>query len=145
MRRCYRNGLAALSLLFVPLLHLRAQSTKAELFGVVSDPSRRPVAGAAVVLTNTGTDSKLSAESDTNGGYHFFALPAGAYQLVIAKSGFSALRRSGIAIRVGDRLNLDLQLQIGEVFQSVVVTAAVPLLQSTCRAARFVVEQEKVG
>ena len=49
-----------------------------------------------------------------------------------------------MALRVGDRLSLDLDLKIGDVSQAVEVTAAAPLLQSNRGTASFVVEQKKI-
>jgi hypothetical protein len=123
---------------------VRAQSTKAEVFGMVRDPGSLGVSGATVDLVNTGTDVKLSVMSDAAAHYHFFAVPAGSYQLVVTKEGFSTYRRDGIAVRVGDQINLDLELRVGNIAESVEVTAAAPLLQSTRGTASFVVEQRKV-
>jgi hypothetical protein len=102
------------------------------------------VNGAAVDLVNTGTEVKRSVVSDDNGSYHFFALPAGTYSVTVAKEGFAKLQRDGVALRVGDQINLDLALRVGNVTESVEVTAAAPLLQSTRGTASIVVEQEKV-
>ncbi len=143
MGHSYHRGFAAL-LLLVSMSTLRAQSTKAELFGVVRDPAGLPAESAAVDLINTGTGAKLSVQSANDGAYHFFALAAGSYQIVLVKNGFNTLRRDGIVIRVGDQISLDLELQVGEVSQSVVVTAAAPLLQSSRGTATFVVEQKKI-
>ena len=123
---------------------LRAQATKAELFGVIHDPAGLPVIGATVKLVNVGTDVKSSVRTDAKGAYHFFALPSGTYRMEVAKEGFSTLRREGLFLRVGDRLSIDLELKIGDVSQSVEVTAAAPLLQSSRGTASFVVEQKKV-
>src|SRR4051794_18347487 len=123
---------------------MTAQSTKAELFGVIRDPGSLPVTGAAVELTNVGTDVKASVRTDAKGAYNFFALPAGTYRIEVTKEGFSVLRRDGLVLRVGDRLSLDLDLKIGDVSQAVEVTAAAPLLQSSRGTASFVVEQQKV-
>src|SRR5262245_55118863 len=109
----------------------RGQSTKAELFGILRDRSGLPVSSATVELVNARTESKLTAESDTGGVYHFFALPAGSYQITVTKTGFSTLRRDGIVVRVGEQVSLDLQLPVGDVAQSIVVTEAAPLLRST--------------
>jgi hypothetical protein len=132
-------ALAALSC--VPIY---GQSTKAELFGAVRDPEMLPVNGATVDLINTATDTKLSTVSDSTGAYHFFALPAGAYRITIVKRGFATLRRDGIVLRVGDRIDLSLDLRVGDVSQSVEVTAAAPLLQAIRGTSSFVVEQKKV-
>jgi len=125
-------------------LVLNAQSTKAELFGTVRDPGTLPVNGASVELVNNGTDTRLSTVSDAAGSYHFFALPAGTYRLVVVKDGFTTLRRDGIVLRVGDQINLEIELRVGDVSQSVEVTAAAPLLQSTRGTTSFVVEQRKM-
>src|SRR5687768_13803732 len=123
---------------------LEAQSTKAELFGVVRDPGMLPVNNALVSLTNMGTDAKLSIHSDVDGTYHFFALPAGTYRLHVSKVGFGPLRREGLVLRVGDRVGIDLSLQVGQISESVEITAAAPLLQSNRGTTSFTVEQKKV-
>lgn len=123
---------------------LYGQSTKAEVFGIVRDSAGLRVDGAAVDLVNTGTEGKLAVQSGTDGSYHFFAVSAGTYRIAVVKEGFATLNRDGIAIRVGDQISLDLELRVGEVSQSVQVTAAAPLLQSSRGTASFVVEQKKV-
>jgi len=121
-----------------------AQSTKAELAGIVRDPSGLAVPGADVRLVNVNTQAEQSIVSDDDGRYHFFALQPGAYSLNVAKSGFSTLRREGLVLRVGDQISLDLALAVGNVTESISVTAEAPLLQSTRGTVGFVVEQQKV-
>jgi hypothetical protein len=143
MDHYYHRVFVALLLLAVSS-PIQAQSTKAELFGVVRDAAGLPAEGATVELINTGTDTKLSVQSGADGAYHFFALAAGSYQIVLTKSGFATLRRHGVVIRVGDQISLDLELKVGDVSQSVNVTAVAPLLQSSRGTASFVVEQKKI-
>ncbi|MGJ5819899.1 TonB-dependent receptor domain-containing protein [Paludibaculum fermentans] len=134
--------LAALTALsFGPLA---GQSTKAELFGVVSDPGHLPVSLAIVQLTNTGTNLVSSVTTRTDGSYQFLALPAGAYQVSVQKPGFAPLQRDGITLRVGDRLEVPLTLKVGDATQVVEVTAAAPLLQASRGTVSYVVEQRKV-
>ncbi len=135
---------AAFLLLALCVGSVRAQSTKAELFGLIRDPGKLPVSGAAVELVHAGTGVKLSVTSQSNGGFHFFALPAGTYRVTVAKEGFASHRRAGIVLRVGDRVDLDLDLRIGDIAQSIEVTAAAPLLQASRGTAGFVVEQKRV-
>ncbi|MEP7362318.1 MAG: TonB-dependent receptor [Acidobacteriota bacterium] len=123
---------------------LHAQSTKAELGGTVRDPLGLAVNTASVELTNTATGTTLPTASDPSGAWRFFALPAGNYRIAVSRQGFATLRRDGITLRVGDQVNLDLALQLGDASQAVEVTAAAPLLQSTRGTASFVVEQKKV-
>lgn len=124
---------------------LPGQSTKAELFGRVSDPSGLPVPGASIELENTATEVQHTAGSQSpEGSYHFFALPAGVYRLTAAKQGFRTLRRDGIQLCVGDRIALDLGLELGEMTESIEVTADAPLIQSSRGTVSFVAEQRKV-
>lgn len=133
---------AAIAFLLAP--SFRAQSTKAELLGVVRDPSALPVRSAVVELKSEGTGAIVSAATSDEGAYQFFALPAGEYRLSVSKDGFALLRREGITLRVGDRLTLDVDLKLGDARQTVEVTAAAPLLQSNRGTVSFVVEQKKV-
>jgi hypothetical protein len=123
---------------------LRAQSTKVELSGLVRDPAGLPVEGADVRLVNTATEAEQSSATGADGRYHFFALLPGTYAITITKPGFSALRREGVSLRVGDLIALETVLPVGNVTESINVTAAPPLLQSTRGTVSFLVEQQKV-
>src|SRR6266446_6907220 len=112
------------SLLIV--IALSGQSTKVELSGLVQDPSGLPVQGAEVRVLHMSTQAEQSNETSGDGRYHFFALQPGTYAITIAKSGFTPQRRDGIALRVGDQIALDFSLQIGNISESVNVTAAAP-------------------
>ncbi|MBI4890629.1 MAG: TonB-dependent receptor [Acidobacteria bacterium] len=142
----FRTALRPLpALLSLLAASLPAQSTKAELFGIVLDPSGLPITGAVVELLNAATSSTLTRESDSKGSFHFIALPAGVYRLSVTKQGFVALRRDGIVVRIGDQVNIDAPLQLGDVNQSVLVTADAPLLQAVRGTASFAVDQKKVA
>lgn len=131
-----------LAALVLPNVH--AQSTKAELYGTIRDTSGLSVGRVAIAAVHIATGTKLSATSDAEGIYHFFAVPAGSYRIEAVKDGFATLRRGGVAVRVGDQISIDLELRVGDVSQSVDVTAAAPLLQAARGTASFVVEQKKV-
>ncbi len=139
-----RSKLSRLASALFFLASAHAQSTKAELFGVVRDPGHLPVSGAAVELLNVDLQTKLSLQSDEGGSFHFSALPAGNFEVTASKVGFAALHRRGIMLRVGDRINLDLDLTIGNATESIEVIADAPLLQATRGTASFVVEQKRI-
>jgi hypothetical protein len=110
----------------------------------VRDPAGLAVEGAEVRLVNPRTEAAQSTATDAEGRYHFFALQPATYAIHVAKAGFSVLRRDGVVLRVGDQVAVDLALQIGSVTESVNVTAAAPLLQSSRGTVSLVVEQRKV-
>src|SRR5437764_3820069 len=109
--------LSTLLLFACSLALLDAKSTKAELFGILRDPAHLPVASAAVELIDTGTGARQSVTTQTDGSFHLFALSSGTYQISVVKNGFTTLHRDGLMLRAGDRINLDLDLQLGDVSQ----------------------------
>ncbi len=138
----YACQLILLGLLVAPALV--AQSTKAELFGIVRDPAGLAVGGARVELENLATGLTLSQVSGAAGEFQFLGMPVGEYRLRARKEKFASLERSGIVLRVGDRLGLELELKLGDAQQAIEVSAAPPLLQASRGTVSFVVEQKKV-
>lgn len=137
-------SLRLLGLVLIVLLPIKAQSTKAELYGTVRDPGGLAVADAAIELTNTALDTKLNTATDTNGTYRFFALPAGGYKITVTKTGFTTLIRDGVMLQVGEQVGLDLSLALGDVSQSIEVTADAPALQATRGTVSFTLDQKKI-
>ena len=121
-----------------------AQSTTAELFGVVRDPAGLAAPNATVSLRNAATQAESTAVTGPAGAYHFYALRPGSYTITASKEGFAGLRRDGLVLRVGDRISLDLTLQVGDFTQQVDVTTAAPLLQENRGTVSFLVERRKV-
>ena len=136
--------IVCMTMLLLLLLSGALQSTKAELSGIVQDPSGLPVPEAAVRIANARTEAELKTLSGADGSYRFVALPSGVYEITVTKPGFSALKRTGIGLRVGDHLDVDLKLTVGNVDQFVEVSAAAPLLQSSRGTVSYVADQQRV-
>ncbi|MGH8248175.1 MAG: carboxypeptidase regulatory-like domain-containing protein, partial [Gammaproteobacteria bacterium] len=123
----------AFSYLLVLSLHAVlaiAQQNTGSLSGIISDPNAAAVPTAKVTATHTATGLKSETITTEAGVYVFASLPVGAYEISVEKTGFKRLNRSNIEIRVGQRLALDLQLELGDVQQSVNVVAEAPLLET---------------
>ena len=103
----------------------------AEFFGIVRDPAGLPVAAASIELRESATGAAHSSLTTQEGAYHFAALPPGPYTLTARKAGFVTLNRSGIELRIGDRIAADLNLVLGDRAESIEVTVAAPILQTT--------------
>jgi Carboxypeptidase regulatory-like domain/TonB dependent receptor len=123
---------------------LRGQSTKSELFGTVRDSTGLVIGQASVQLIEASTGSVVTVESNATGAFHFLGLANGTYELVTAKNGFASLRRTGIVLRVGDRVSVDVELSLGDASQSITVSAAPPLLQASRGTSSVLVDQQKV-
>jgi hypothetical protein len=120
------------------------QAGRAELFGLIQDPSNLPVPNAKAEAEDHATMVHYSAVSNERGEYHILGLPAGQYVLTVQQPGFHTYRQSGITLRLADQTQLDVKLEVGQPSQSVEVTAAAPLLQTASGQMGLNVEQEKI-
>ena len=91
-----------------------AQADRAEIFGVVLDPSGLPVPSAKVEADNSSTGVHYAGTADQRGKYHLVGLPAGQYALKVEKPGFRTVSPSGIMLRLADRIAIDVKLEIGQ-------------------------------
>src|SRR6266481_6161394 len=128
----------ALALITVP--HSFSQTTTAMLRGTVLDPSTTAVPRAEVTVANTDTGFHRTATTNDAGDYVIADLPYGPYRVSVVKPGFQELVRTGVVLNLGDRRTLDLILTVGEVTQSVSVSAEAPLLREADASLGQVIE-----
>jgi hypothetical protein len=120
---------------------LRAQSTYGALTGTVTDSSGAAVVGATVTLTNKATSEKEVQSTGETGLYSFVNLNPGDYRLVVEKAGFKRVDRSNVSIQVQQTSRIDFSMTVGQVSETVTVTAETPLLQSETSSLGQVVEE----
>jgi Carboxypeptidase regulatory-like domain/TonB-dependent Receptor Plug Domain/TonB dependent receptor len=99
------------------------------LSGTVSDPSGSAVADASVTLSSSQTGESYSTTTTSNGVYGFSLVKPGQYSLVVEKAGFRKSRREITSV-VGQFQTNNVQLEVGDITETVEVTASQPLLQS---------------
>lgn len=101
-----------------------AQLTSAgTVSGQVTDQQGAAVGDAAVLLTDTSTDSTRKTTTNDVGRYIFLNVAPGAYDLVVSKSGFKEARLSGQKSLVGTVLTLNVTLEVGAVTTRVEVSS----------------------
>lgn len=127
-------------LVVVPAPLARAQSTYGTVDGTVLDSSGAAVAGAQVTLTNVGTQEKRIQSTGAEGLYQFVNLPPGQYRVDVEKSGFKHFTRSNVEVQVQQDTHIDASLQVGQVSESVEVTAEASLLQPETSSLGTVVD-----
>lgn len=113
---------------------LLGQDFRATLTGQISDPSKAPIPGASVRAFKEGTNETKETRTNEQGVYTLPYLDPGAYLVEITQQGFAPAKRT-IVLRVADRLNLSLSLEIGSVTQEVTVLGEQELLD-TATASR---------
>ncbi len=132
----------SMTLFSPPLL---AQSTYGSIAGAVTDSSGAAIADAQVTLTNLGTSEKRTQTTGSDGLYSFVNLFPGRYKVEAEKTGFKHFTRPEVVVEVNQSARIDVTLQVGDVTQSVEVTAETPLLQSETSSLGQVVEQRETN
>ncbi len=109
---------------------LSGQDSRGTISGRTLDPSGAAVPGVLVRAVNNGTGAAVEARSNEAGNYTIpFVLP-GVYSVSAELAGFQRLERKNVEVRVNDSVALDLNMSLGDVTQSMEVTASTPLLET---------------
>jgi hypothetical protein len=108
-----------------------AQETRGSITGKITDPQSAVIPGAPVTVTNTLTGVVNKITTNQTGYYEVNFLDPGTYSVSGDAAGFKTTLRTGIVLNTGDRLTVDLQLEVGAATQSVEVTGQAPLLDTT--------------
>jgi len=109
---------------------LRAQISSADILGNAFDPSGAALVGVKISVTQLSTGITRETTSSDTGSYLFSTLPIGHYRLRAEINGFRNAIVEDVAVAEGDRLRVDLHMEIGQVSDSVLVTAQTPALQA---------------
>jgi hypothetical protein len=139
----------AAAFFFVLALHsplALSQAITGDILGTVRDASGAVVPGAKVVLTQTATGVKFMATTDVGGNYLFAQLKPDHYSIAVSKEGFKTTTISDIDLQLGQRPRVDVVLNLGQVTQSVTVSAGgVQLLETQTSSMGQVVPQTAVA
>lgn len=107
--------------LFAPLAS--AQITRGSIAGNVRDESGAVVPGAQVTVVAPGRNISRDATTDDEGFYRVGALDPGTYTVVVERTGFSKVENREVVVRTSLETTFDAQLRVGNVTESVDVTA----------------------
>ncbi len=113
-----------LAVLFVSARLGHAQERFGGLSGVVTDSSQAAIPGATITITNKQSGAIRSAVSGSDGSYSVPDLEPGRYTVVIELSGFQKVSNDDVLVLLGRTLAVNAQLTVGNVSETVYVTAA---------------------
>lgn len=137
-----------LGIIFVLLvlpLPLAAQRNTAAVSGHVYDPSGAPIPGATITAKQTSTGTTSNTTSNATGLFQFPFLIPGDYEFTVSKQGFDQYVQKGITLSVAQRATLDFKLKIGQVTQTVQVTANAPLLETSSGENSWTISSTRVA
>jgi hypothetical protein len=109
---------------------LIAQTTFGRIIGVIRDPGGGVVVGTKVTVKNTGTNIAKSAISDAAGSYEITHLNPGPYEITAESPGFQRFVNTGLLLETGQTLRIDINLQVGQITDTVTVQAQAPVIES---------------
>ncbi len=110
---------------------LYAQGLTGTITGNVADQSGSPIPGAEIVLNNVGTGQNRTGQSDSTGAFTFTQLLPSTYKVTVTSKGFKRYEQTEIILTATERVVLKrIDLQLGEISQTVEVTAETARLQT---------------
>jgi Carboxypeptidase regulatory-like domain/TonB-dependent Receptor Plug Domain len=136
-----RNALLFLCGAILPAF---AQQTTATLLGTITDASGATVPGVIVQASNLATNVMRETSTDASGAYSIPNLAPGNYKVTAAKSGFQSARVENVTLQVEQVARLDLRLEVGNVTETVDVSATSGLLQTETSSVGTVIDSAKI-
>src|SRR5271170_5473494 len=116
-----RRGLLLLAIL---ARQASAQTDRATLTGVVTDPSEASLGAARVTIKSVATGSAYSLLTNSSGTFVVGSLPVGQYTAAISATGFQTLQFEQFTLRVGETRVLNASLPVQTAGTTVQVTSA---------------------
>src|SRR6185295_556111 len=107
----------------------QASSTAGAIGGTVGDQSGGVVSGATITARSLDTGLERTVKTEASGGFRITQLPPGVYELTANAQGFNQLKRTGITVRVGDEVNMKLEVGASGATEVVNVTAEAPVAE----------------
>jgi hypothetical protein len=99
-----------------------AQFELGSVVGTVKDPTGLPMPEAMVEIRSLATNVVRKSMTSATGDYDFVALQPGQYELTAKQAGFKGATHN-FEIAVGQRLKLDVSLEVGTASESITVGA----------------------
>jgi hypothetical protein len=129
---CMRIFLLLAVLVLLPAGIARAQvSNSGQITGTVFDPSGKVISGAQVTVANPATNFTKTVKASGSGVYIVPELQAGTYQVSATAPGFSTAVYQSVIVQVAQTTNLEIKMTVGQVNETVTVSAEVQTLDTT--------------
>jgi hypothetical protein len=123
----------------------QTQSNAADLQGVVRDQSGAVVSGATVTARNPATNTSKSTTSNADGAYLIVNLTPGDYEVTVEAANFKKSVLPAVTLTVGQRADLDIALEVGQVSEVVTISGATAdLVEGSKTAVATTVDLQRI-
>jgi Carboxypeptidase regulatory-like domain len=123
---------------------LHAQLVGGTIAGDVVDPGNASVVGATVQIRNEETGGVRQLITSQGGAFSAPSIPVGTYSITVNREGFAPLKRTGIALTVGQSIQLHLALTVGNVEQVVTVVDTPAAVDTSTLQTQGLVDERQV-
>src|SRR5260370_15915282 len=110
---------------------LFSQGNFGRILGTVTDQSGGVISGATVTIIDKDRGVARTLITDDAGKYDAPTLIPSTYTVRAEAKGFKRMERQNVALEVGKEVRIDLTVQPGEQAQTITVTEAIPLVETT--------------
>jgi Carboxypeptidase regulatory-like domain len=131
-------------LLLFATVEMVAQSPRGTLTGTIADAQGARMPGVEVIAKHVGTNQNFKAITSEDGTYAIPSLPVGKFEVTAALTGFSTFKRTDVVLEVGQRLRLDIMMNIGAVTETMTVSGDVSRVQTEDSSLGSIVERERI-
>jgi hypothetical protein len=106
-------------------------SSTGTIQGRVTDAQGAVLPGVTVTATSPALIGQQTAVTSETGNYRFPAVPPGVYSLTYEIAGFNTVKREGIQIALGFTANINVELALATLQETVTVTGDSPVIDTT--------------
>jgi len=140
--KLFLSAAVLLFLAMTPAVMTAQTAGEGTIQGTVTDGTGAAVPNATVTATNVGTNVTTVRTSTAAGLYNISPLPPGRYKVKIEASGFKTMEQSNLVVNALQVLTFNPALAIGETSETVMVTAAPPILNQSNATLGLTIENE---
>ena len=121
-----------------------AQLGTATISGTVTDSSGAVLPGADVVVVSSTTGFQRATTSNSVGEFSLPGLTPGSYDLTVKRQGFKTYQSKNLVLQVDQNAALEIQMQVGQLAETVEVMAQAPLVDSQTSSLGAVIDTQKI-
>jgi hypothetical protein len=121
-----------------------AQQTTGTITGRVLDEQGAAIPGVTVTAKSNSTGFVRTEVSDASGVYRLSALPVGLYDVTSELAGFATVSKKDIDVGVGQTLAVDFNVKVASIAETVTVTGASPLIETTSSSVGGMVDVKRI-
>src|SRR5690242_19530251 len=120
------------------------QEFRGTITGRVVDPTDSVVPGAKITATHDSTGSQSLTVTSSSGQFTLPFLPPGAYTIEAEASGFKKYLRKDFQVSTGERVALDIRLELGQTSDTLTVSGEATILETATASIGQVIGSRQV-